>query len=1125
MNEQFKSNSLVIALTLACSGFTQPVLAVGPYPPLPPAITASVTPNIMLYIDNSLAMLEGTDILKPNLLTGVCSNTVAECAVNNTNGWLGLIDIHELSKINIAKASAKTLVNANPTLRFGLFAFDDPAPAHIINAAVGFESGSILAEIKNMTDPVNTSNPLVNRDNLITAIDGLRGRTGSPLGEGLLEITQYFGNKPSLYNKSLGIYSGAYKSPIQYRCQKNYNIIISNADPTGDNNLPALSYQARDSAGNAVSKIFSTCSAADNVADDGMTVNCPAGTIGPGWPLRDAAKYARVADLRVGGSDQDTPPRSFDDPKFALQNLTTYTVGFLPTNPVLPAVSVAGGGTHFQANDTASLTTALNQIISGITISAPNGGGVATFADITGGISNWLFQPVFYPTGWSGELRCLQSDVTTGTVANCSPNAKATIPLHPNRIIYSAKVVAGASPSTTAFLFNSTNVGQMTSAQRTSLGVTASTKTKPAFTDPIDYLRGKSFTTYRVRPTDANGNILLGDIIDAQPIVVGAPTGTPALTDAGAVYAKFQSDNAKRGLIFIGANDGMLHAFNIADPVTGHSDMGEIMAYVPSAVYPRLAAFMDLNYGTPAIPHTYHVNGTAQSLDVNFGGTWNTLLVGGLGQGGQGYYAIDATSKESLTSINSSPIKWEWTNVNDSNMGYSFGKPIIYNVRKIDPDDDTVVSQPAVILSNGYNNNFDNYGADKGTKVSPAITTSALYILNADNGTLIKKIVLDTASSNTGLSSPVGVDYGQDGVIDYVYAGDMGGKLWRFNLTAADPEKFTYFPTPIFDAGPTHPISNRPAVIAVNDKNGASRGNLILFGTGKLLTEKDRTDPTVQSFYAVLDNMTDGQTTLTRGSLIMQEVTDTVITGLASGYRAGTYRKVSTYEYASGNPSNDPIFDLTIPTDPNDNINPDPAKNRKNGWYMDFPVSTERLVTPPILVGDKLIFGTGFPVTEEKCLSGGRGWVMGLNPFTGSVVRSKGKDYSFVDIFLDGKSTVEDKVTFGKGAGTPAYVSGYQINVIPNLLTYTSNSQTIVDPSTSGIGMRNVNYMSVYMANAAPGTSRGDLVGVPTDGGTGGTLTTSGIGNDSTERTKINAAPSSGIRYKVLATTWRELKQ
>ena len=1057
MNRIFKLSTIRVALCLAYPALILPALAAEPYPALPPTLSTAVTPNILLHIDNSGSM----DDYPP------------------TGG--------SKRKMAIARDVAKELIDENKALRWGLFSFHPSSDqtAGILRAPVGSTQAT-----------------------LNTAIDNLSAETWTPLGEAMFEITRYWAGETSYYGKTSNAPGGQYTSPIQYRCQKNFNIVITDGVSTKDNWIPGLPasptgvpYTSYDALGNAVApqKIFKACVNKDTVS----SVTCPVNLEGSavanpfvgtsddgssyGRSIRDVAMYAYDKDMRVGGTDLDG--KSFDDPKFKLQNVATYTVGFAINDPVLKAAATVGFGKYYTADNEEQLTDALADAVNSIIASISNAGGVATQSEATAA-GNKVFQPLFNPKGWYGELRCFNLDTVTGDIgAACSPQAKAVIPAFASRKLHSAKFASGVF---SAFDFNpsgdttgATTRGFMTSnasplGQRQQLGVDNTERNKV-----IRFLRGEEgIAGFRTRP-----NGLLGDIIDGQPVVVSAPASMTSDTD----YAAFATANASRGIVLVGANDGMLHAFRI-------SDMSELMGYIPSAVYPHLKALSALDYGVSSgTPHTFHVNGTLRQQDVKLGTTpaWKTIVVGGLAQGGQGFFAVDATNEAALTGLASTAIKWEWTDQKDSDMGYAFAAPLIYNVRT---SATTVI--PAVILANGYESNYDDTGFLGAQKVGAK--SSALYIVNANNGALIKKIPV---TGGAGLSSPAGVDFGQDGILDYVYAGDMNGKLWRFDLTDPDPANFKVASTPIFDAGPTHPIVMRPAIKPVTrPTDGVSLGNLVLFGTGKLLTDADRTDTTTQSFYAVLDNMALAPTTVDKTDLVGRTVEATTTIN-DTGYRTGSYRKVSST----------PDLDLTATT------------NTKKGWYLDFPVSTERLVTSPMLYDDKLLFGTGITQSDEKCLPGGKGWVMGLNPMTGSVTKSLlGREFSFVDVKLDGRSTDADRILF-PAITNPEFVNGFSKDGIPTELTYVAASSKIVTTDSTGstlgnvgavIALREANTMAVYTGNAATGVSRGNSMSRPASSGVGN-LYSGTIGDDKVGKEQL-LGPGSAVRIE--STIWREIK-
>lgn len=1049
-NRRFARCAIGVALSAIGAG----AWAASPYPAVPVTTSATVTPNVLLVIDNSGSM-----------------DSPPEGGGNK--------------KIVTARNAANTLVTNNPNIRWGVFSFDpnNNETSGVLQAPVG----SSAATLK-------------------TAIDGLGPDTWTPLGETLFEVGRYWGGQTSYYGKTRNAPGGQYTSPIQYRCQKNFNIVITDGMSTKDDRLPGnktwntVGYPTLDTSGNRVNYNFGICK---NTTAINSNISCPAilegasNNAGSGFgsnderirSLRDVSAYLYDKDMRYNLATTDADGRSWDDPKFPRQNVQTYTVGFdigstqsdkVIARDVLRATASVGRGEFFLAGNETDLSKALNSAISSMINSLSNAGGVASSTTALQSGSK-LFQPLYNPTGWFGELLCFDLD-TSGATTACA-NPKATIPSAASRKLFSSKVVGGV---TTPFVFNDTaGFGAMTAAQKLSLGGTA-VKQK----EVINFIRGTNVAGYRSRPKG-----LLGDMIDSQPLVLTAPNGESSDSD----YSAFKAAQASRNMVFVGANDGMLHGFST-------SNMAEFFGYIPSPVYPNLALLGKTDYGEgSSSPHAYFVNGVLRQQDIKVGSGWQTILVGGLAQGGQGYFALNATSTSTLTAA--SGVKWEFTDQHDSAMGYSFGAPLIYTVRT-----SATTAVPAVILANGYEADYDDV-AQGGVKA--AAKSSALYIVRASDGVLLKKIPVPDVlgvSQGAGLSSPVGVDFGQDGVLDYVYAGDINGKLWRFDLTGETPADFGVANNPIFDAGSSKPIVLRPAVYPVNktDVNGntVSVGNLILFGTGKLLTETDRTNTDAQAFYAVLDKMGSNPATITLSQL--QEQTVTSVEAMSSVAKSGNYRVMS-----------DNVVDLLGNT-----------ATSKLGWYFNLPVSSERLMTAPLIVGGKLFFGTGIPVSGEQC-SPGKGWLMGLNILTGGVVKSLGnKPYSFLDINDDGKTNDGDKLTSGK------FGSGYELGGMPTELTFISKTTSVsttgsvggaLGAAGSSVALGESNLTGVYTANAAGTVSAGNSTGREVVSATGeiyfpttsGGANGGGFGGGGGE-SGGSGVPGAGVKLET--TLWREIK-
>ncbi|MDR2187705.1 MAG: hypothetical protein LBE62_06585 [Azonexus sp.] len=1088
MKQHFKVNAIKLALCLAypalsvsaqaacddpdapwspeCEGPSTPVTVIynplsPAYPSLPPTLAPAVKPNILMHVDNS----------------GSMGSTVS-----------GSKD----SRMTVAKQVATELVTNNRDLNWGLFSFDYGGNAGTRNSTYYNEGGVLQRPVL----PIDKDHE-TNFQALLDTIKAFTDYTNTPLGETMVEMTRVWAGEPSYYIGSGSVGSSTntgkqlnttregttnkyvYTSPIQYRCQRNFNIVITDGDPTQDSThagitnqyvpgygntlkyTDGISWQQRDVAGGPlVSKNFKVCENKDTASIVGCNPHTYASSGGTksystGGAVQDAAKYAYMRDFKVEGlHGVDGDGKSWDDPKYPPQNVITYTVGFAIDKPSLASAALVGGGKYYTAENKAQLTAALNNAITEIgNITSNAGGAAADGASLS--TADKVFQPVFHPTGWYGELRCFKLNAADASDVPCD-NPKADFPAPGNRNIVSANVDGGG---TNKFAFIAGSIGSMTTEQQTALGANTTERT-----NVINFIRGQNVSGFRTRP-----NGILGDIIDGQPLVVGVPSGQTTDT----AYTTFKTAHGGRSVVYIGANDGMLHAF-------ATKDMIEIFGFVPSPVYPKLKTLTATNYGTSLDnPHAYHVNGVLRQQDLKLG-SWMTLLVGGLAQGGQGWFALNATNP-TATSKADDLIKWEFTDKSDPDLGYTFGAPIIYNIRTSTTD-----AVPVVLLPNGYKSDY--------TDGAVGANNATLFIVHADNGALQQAKI--TAPSGWGLSSPAGVDFPADGVLDYVYAGDQSGRLWRFDLTATNG----IVPTPqlVFAAGAGHPIIERPVIQVVKDKDGKFLGNLVIFGTGSLLEGADRLDNTTQTMYGVLDradtNGDLGTTTLGRADLAQRLVEEAVVSG--GDQTPGTYRRIYPADSAA------PPLDLTDPT------------SAKLGWFLDLPVLSERLAATPYLLSDRVLFGTGIPNSQEVCNTG-YGWLMAVNPLTGLVVQgSRSGDLDFYDVMKDGRSTTADKVQFG---ADKYFISGVKLDGIPTELLVVVQSMayaTFAADNPFAVAAANMAFQDSNASGVFDGTSVGT--------GQGGFTQLCMIGIE--KCIKVDP-PREGSGVRIETTIWREIKK
>ncbi|MEH6826279.1 MAG: PilC/PilY family type IV pilus protein [Motiliproteus sp.] len=505
-----------------------------------------------------------------------------------------------------------------------------------------------------------------------------------------------------------------------------------------------------------------------------------------------------------------------------------------------------------------------------------------------------VYRPWFHNTDFYGELKAhpVSSTGVINTASTATGSWSASVPAFGSRIM-----VNGAN----------SNADYCASAT----GVTA-------------YLcgdqsgEGASVSDYRQRAS------VLGDIIHSKPAYVGKPSA--GYTDFN--YPTWAASKAARtARVFVGANDGMMHAFDA-------SNGEEIWAYIPDNLKNNLSDLAPA--GNTVYGHKYYVDGQTSVGDAYIGGAWKTILVGGLGAGGKGFYALDIT--DPVTNISSAQTKPLW-NFPDTNMGFSYGKPIIARVNN---GGSTVW---AAILSNGYDNDDGGSGGDGHAR---------LYIRNLSDGTAIGSGSIQLTSNGTygvagknGLSSPTAIDKNDDGVIDYVYAGDLDGNLWKINLAdAASPSSAVLFTAT--DGSNVQSIITAPDIA----KHPSLSGYMVYVATAGLITSGGPvTLASKQSVYGVLD---DGVSTgITRSDLVTQTLS-TISSGWKKSTNNGFNRTADNSTCAS---TSDGAIDWSC----------------KKGWLVDLANSQH--VYQDLLVRDKRL---QFAVNDAAST-----WLMQLNYLNG----------------------------------------------------------------------------------------------------------------------------------------------
>jgi Tfp pilus tip-associated adhesin PilY1 len=527
--------------------------------------------------------------------------------------------------------------------------------------------------------------------------------------------------------------------------------------------------------------------------------------------------------------------------------------------------------------------------------------------------------------------------------------------------------------------------------------------------------------SFRSRPTSK-----LGDIIHSAPSYVAGPAMAYPDTIESSAYSAFALATANRTpMIYVGANDGMLHAF-IA------SNGREALAYVPTSVYRNLSALTAASLSSvPGEPvaHHYLVDGSPTIADAYYGGSWHTLLAGGLGAGGQGVYVLDVTDPSTFTQANAgSIVRWEFSDADDADMGYTFSQPLLVKTNN---------GRWSIIVGNGYNNSEDDgHLSSSGHAV--------LFVLDAETGAVRAKIDTGSGSVATpnGLSGPIAVDTTGDGIADVVYAGDLNGNLWKFDLTSSSAGAWNvaFGGVPLFST-PGQPITVRPDVTKF-----IQGGYLVTFGTGRYIDTSDTTTADVEAFYGIRDN---GSAVGGLSSLVQQSI----VSSTATGANGNTYR-LSTHAVGPA------TIDTALPGD-NAIARSDYTAGKK-GWYINLPAIGERVVSDSNIRAGRVVFITLIPNTDP-CGFGGKSAVMELDVMTGNrndfptFDTNNDKQMSAADLNLNGTNDVASGVMLDSIGTTPGYLRpppppGPTRPPFENKYINTSSGSVPVIGETAGIG-------------------------------------------------------------------------
>ena len=839
-------------------------------------------------------------------------------------------------RISVAQDVSTNLVASNRSLRIGLATFNPPVSG---NPGPGGFIARAISDLSPVSGSVTQAQANANYTALINSINGLSAIANTPLAESYYEVTRYMRGMAPYYNST----PSTYTSPIQYRCQKNYGVVITDGLPTYDRTFPT-----NDPLGGSRLPNWD-----GNSANDGDNLNGDGE--GDTLYLDDIAKFAFDIDMRTTGTDAGG--KSWNAADFPKQNMNTYTVGFTAANQMLSDAASYGQGKYYQATDSAGLSTALASALSDITSKAGSGGSGTTSSSIVG-VGSSYYQTSYDPKDWRGTVRAY-GITATGAVNTSSVLWTTDTAIVPGATppTYQSWSTASNAPITLAF-------GNFAPAQQTVLNQGLPTGITGA--DLVEWSKGTNKSGLKVR------SVLLGDIINS-PLMLASPTDQTASDLVGDTsysnYLATKASNMNSNLV-VNGNDGFVSVINPGNGARRY-------AYMPSSVLPYLRLISDPAY-INGVSHKFLVDGQVGIFDAQLNNAWKTLAIGGTGAGGKTFYALQLFD---ASAGNVTRALWEFSapaTPNAANafndLGYAYARPEVARLAD---------GRWAAFIANGY-------GSNSGV--------AALYVVDIRDGSLIRKIVVDSTETTNGLSS-VELKVNSQNVVQAAYGGDLNGRMWKFDLSASAPNSWglAFSGKPLFTApgGDTQPITAQP-LLADNSLGG----KVVFFGTGKFNESVDKTNKDLQAFYAVWD-ADGGSGQITTASLQAQS-----ITGVFAG--------------ASGQ---------FITTSQNEVIYPG-----KKGWYLPLVyggvLTGERVINQAALVLGRIVFTTAIVDTTDPCASFGSGKVVELDAFSGKML-----NYAVLDTtndgLIDGNDAVSSGVVFSTGiplvnmianAGTAKYV-------------------------------------------------------------------------------------------------------
>lgn len=543
--------------------------------------------------------------------------------------------------------------------------------------------------------------------------------------------------------------------------------------------------------------------------------------------------------------------------------------------------------------------------------------------------SSKLYQAIFNTQRWSGDLVAYPA-TANGVGSTPSWQATQALPAWNERNVF----MRTSTPSTV-------KLGTYSS-------LTASDQTALTSNTVFEYLLGRRTAEVQNGGALRDRGSALGDIVHSSP---------------------FYDRNTD--VIYVGANDGMLHAFQ-------GRDGRELFAFAPRQSVSRLR-----NLASTSYVHDYYVDGDVVVSDRSPVSNNKSYLYSLLGRGGKGLFSLNVTTP---TSFDTGSFLWEYTPQGstaaaaDTNLGKMLGRPTIVKLNN---------GKLGLIAGNGYEST--------GGKA-----VLYIFIINTD-GSLDSVKTIDTlVGGDNGLAGPAAYDANNDGTVDYIFAGDLKGNVWKFDVTLNDPAGWhvAYSGAPLFQArdqnGTAQPIT-APMYAAMNTRSGDPNRNklFVFFGSGAYFRTGDATDMQRQTWYGLIgDGLAPINSSRAAGALRQRSVT---AIGTVNGMSSRTFSTAAA----------------------NDMVG-------MSGWYLDFtvPVEGERITTAAKIINfavPGLTVSSMYPVTNDPCIPGGRGYLNVLDPFSGAAF-----NLGILDVNRDNNY---DNDTLTAANGTVGFIGSVDLGV------------------------------------------------------------------------------------------------